>query len=95
MAVLYLLRCADGTLYCGWTVDLARRLAAHGRGRASKYTAARLPVEVAAAWRMPSRSHARRAEWAVKQLSRREKEALIAGAALEDGEPIAPEELAA
>ena len=44
MAWVYLLRCADGTLYCGWTVDLDARLAAHNAGRASRYTRSRLPV---------------------------------------------------
>ena len=44
---VYLLRCADGTLYCGWTTDLERRLAAHNAGRASRYTRSRLPVELA------------------------------------------------
>ena len=79
VAVLYLLRCADGSLYCGWTLDLERRLDAHSSGRASKYTASRRPVEVAAAWRLDSASAARRAEWALKRLTRREKEGLVAG----------------
>ena len=94
MAVVYLLRCADGSLYCGWTLDLERRVAAHGTGRASKYTASRLPVEVAAAWRLPDASAARRAEWALKQLPKATKEALVkaGGAAvvpLADAERVA------
>jgi putative endonuclease len=84
-AYVYLLRCADGTLYCGWSVDLARRLAAHGAGRASRYTASRRPVEIAAAWTTTDRSTARSLEVRVKRLSRAEKEALIAGAPLEGG----------
>ena len=43
---IYILRCADGTLYTGWTNDPARRLAAHQAGRGGKYTRARLPVEM-------------------------------------------------
>ncbi len=43
---VYLLRCADGTLYCGATNDLQRRVALHRTGRASRYTRARLPVEI-------------------------------------------------
>ena len=89
MAVVYLLRCADGSLYCGWTVDLERRVAAHATGRASKYTSRRLPVEVAAAWRLPDRSAARRAEWAVKQLPKRAKESLVAGEPLAGAERLA------
>src|SRR3954454_10417496 len=86
-AFVYLLRCADGTLYCGWTVDVERRLAAHASGRASRYTAARLPVELAAAWGMESPAAARGAggrgmEWRVKQPTRTEKLALVGGAAL-------------
>jgi putative endonuclease len=73
---VYLLRCADGTLYCGWTVDLDKRLAAHCAGTASKYTCARRPVQLAAAWES---EHARKLEWAIKQLDRRAKERLIAG----------------
>ena len=76
MAVVYLLRCRDGSLYCGWTTDLERRVAAHASGRASKYTASRLPVAVAGAWRLPDASAARRAEWALKQLPKAAKESL-------------------
>jgi putative endonuclease len=82
VAFVYLLRCADGTLYCGWTVDVEQRLAAHASGRASRYTASRLPVALAAAWEMESASAARRMEWRVKQLTRGEKLALLGGAPL-------------
>jgi putative endonuclease len=81
-AYVYLLQCRDGTLYCGWTVDVEMRVAAHATGRASRYTARRLPVELAAAWEMESASAARRMEWRVKQLTRTEKLALVGGAAL-------------
>src|SRR5207253_1509601 len=43
-AFVYLLRCADGSLYCGWTTDVARRVAAHAAGRGGRYTASRLPI---------------------------------------------------
>ncbi|WP_341933868.1 GIY-YIG nuclease family protein [Microbacterium sp. LWO14-1.2] len=46
MGTVYMLRCADGTLYVGSTLDLARRLAEHADGRGSAYTRRRLPVEV-------------------------------------------------
>jgi len=80
MAFVYLLRCADGSLYCGWTVDLERRLATHAAGRASRYTASRLPVAPAAAWELPTRTDARRLEARVKRLTRARKLALLAGA---------------
>lgn len=76
-AYVYLLRCRDGSLYCGWTSDLERRLAAHRAGRASRYTASRLPVELALAQAMPDRSAARRAEAQIKRLTRAQKLALV------------------
>jgi putative endonuclease len=77
-ASVYLLRCADGTLYCGWTVDVERRVAAHNSGRASRYTRARLPVELAWSRTLPDRSAAMREEMRIKQLPRAAKLALIA-----------------
>jgi len=77
-AWVYLLHCRDGTLYCGWTSDLDRRLRAHGRGVASRYTASRLPVALALAQPMGDRSAARREEARIKRLTRAEKLALIA-----------------
>jgi putative endonuclease len=44
MAFVYLLRCSDDSLYCGWTTDVERRLAAHREGRASRYTRSRRPA---------------------------------------------------
>ena len=82
MAFVYLLRCADGSLYCGWTVDVGKRVAAHNTGRASRYTARRLPVELAASWALESEGAARSLEWRIKQLTRREKLALVDGGPL-------------
>lgn len=76
-AYVYLLRCRDGSLYCGWTVDLERRVAAHEAGRASRYTASRRPVSLAFARAMPDRSAARREEARIKRLDRSEKLALV------------------
>ncbi|MEZ0292014.1 MAG: GIY-YIG nuclease family protein [Solirubrobacteraceae bacterium] len=81
-ASVYLLRCADGTLYCGWTTDLERRLAAHNAGRASRYTRSRLPVELAWSQPQPDRGTAMREEVRIKQLSRAEKLALVDRAAV-------------
>lgn len=78
VAWVYLLRClADDSLYTGWTVDLARRLAAHQTGSGSRYTRSRLPVELALALPMPDAGTARREEARIKRLRRPEKLALI------------------
>ncbi len=78
-AFVYLLRCRDGSLYCGWTSNLERRLAMHAAGRASRYTRSRLPVELALAQPMADRGAARREEARIKRLTRTQKLALIAG----------------
>lgn len=72
-----MLRCRDDSLYTGWTSDLDRRLARHKAGKASRYTASRLPVELALALEMPDRTAARREEARIKLLSRSQKLALI------------------
>jgi putative endonuclease len=69
---VYLLRCSDGTLYCGCTNDVERRLAAHGRGRV-KYTRGRLPVTLAHVEPAADKSAALRAEAAWKRLTRAQK----------------------
>ena len=81
MAYVYLLRCADDTLYCGWTTDVDRRLAKHRSGTASRYTRTRLPVELALVIPVADRSAALREEARVKRLPRRAKLALIAAGA--------------
>jgi putative endonuclease len=69
---VYLLRCADDTLYCGCTNDVERRLAAHGRGRV-KYTRGRLPVTLAYVEPAADKSAALRQEAAWKRLTRAQK----------------------
>ena len=76
--VTYILRCADGTLYPGWTNDLPRRLAAHAAGTGAKYTRGRRPVELVYYEVHGTKEAAMRREWAIKQLTRAEKLALIA-----------------
>lgn len=76
-AWVYLLRCADGSLYTGWSNDLQRRLARHHAGRASRYTASRLPVELALALPMEGAAEARREEARIKALDRAAKLELI------------------
>lgn len=77
-AWVYMLRCRDGSLYTGWTSDLDRRLASHRAGKASRYTASRLPVELALALPMEDRTAARREEARIKTLPRSQKLELIA-----------------
>jgi putative endonuclease len=77
-AWVYMLRCADGSLYTGWSTDVQRRLERHRSGKASRYTASRLPVELALELAMPDRSAARREEARIKALDRAAKLALIA-----------------
>jgi putative endonuclease len=77
-AWVYMLRCADGSLYTGWSTDVAKRLDRHRAGKASRYTASRLPVELVYEAAMRDRTAARREEARIKALQRRAKLALIA-----------------
>jgi putative endonuclease len=76
-AFVYFLRCADGTLYCGWSTDLERRVRQHGAGTASRYTRTRRPVELVWSAAYADRSEAMREEARLKRLTRAEKHALI------------------
>lgn len=77
MYYAYILACADGTLYTGWTTDLSRRLLAHNTGKGAKYTRSRRPVELRYAERCSTKEKAMHWEWAIKQMSRQEKLRLI------------------
>ncbi|MFH0799992.1 MAG: GIY-YIG nuclease family protein [Pseudomonadota bacterium] len=70
---VYLVRCSDGTLYCGTTNDLKARIAAHNSGRGAKYTRGRAPVSLVFKKRCASRSGAQREECRIKRLPRSEK----------------------
>lgn len=74
---LYILRCADGTLYTGITVDVDKRYAAHVSGKGAKYTRSHKPVEIAYRELCGSHSEALRRELEIKALSRQEKEKLL------------------
>jgi len=76
MYYAYLLKCADGSLYAGWTDDLNKRLTAHNAGLASKYTRSRLPVDIWHYETFETRSEAMRREYAFKRMSRKDKLAL-------------------
>lgn len=75
--VVYILECRDRTLYTGITVDLGRRVAAHQRGTASRYTRARLPVRLLYQESHPTRSSALRREALIKKMPRRDKIGLL------------------
>ena len=77
MNYVYILRCADDTLYCGWTNDLDARLAAHNSGRGAKYTRARLPVELVYFEEYDDKHEAMSREWHIKKMSKAEKMKLI------------------
>ena len=77
---VYIVRCADGTLYTGYAKDVELRCKAHNAGRGAKYTAGRRPVELVYRKRCRSVGDALKREFAIKQLSRPEKEALITAA---------------
>lgn len=76
--ITYILRCADGTLYTGWTNNLERRLLAHNAGTGAKYTRHRRPVILVYQEQFPSKQEAMRREWEIKHLTRRQKLLLIA-----------------
>lgn len=75
--VVYMLRCGDGSLYTGCTNDLPGRFQKHATGKGAKYTKRRLPVRLVYRERVDDRSAALKREYALKQLSRSEKLALL------------------
>jgi len=75
--LLYVLQCGDGSLYTGITNHLERRISQHQQGKASRYTRSRLPVSLLYREPCRNRSQALKREWAVKSLSRAEKEILL------------------
>ena len=77
MFFAYLVRCADGTLYGGYTTDLQKRLAAHNSGKGAKYTRSRLPVELVYWEECPTKEAAMSREWQLKHLTREKKLELI------------------
>lgn len=77
MNYTYILTCADGTLYTGWTNDLPRRLSAHNAGKGARYTRCRLPVKLVYAEAHADKREAMRREYAIKQLTRAQKLALL------------------
>ncbi len=77
MNYVYLLRCCDGTLYCGWTTDLRKRLDKHNSGSGAKYTRSRLPVELVYYESYENRHEALSREWHIKRMTHEEKMKMI------------------
>lgn len=75
----YILRCADGTFYTGYTTDPERRTRVHNSGKGAKYTRARRPVTLIHTEEFNDKSEAQKREYAIKQLTRAEKEKLVKG----------------
>lgn len=75
----YILECADGTYYTGYTNNLEKRLETHNAGKGGKYTRTRLPVKLIYTEEFATKNEAMSREWAIKQLTRHEKEALVKG----------------
>ena len=78
---VYILRCADGTLYTGVTTDPERRCRQHNAGRGARYTRARRPALLVYQEPAEGRGPALRREWSIKRLTRRQKERLLRSAA--------------
>lgn len=77
MTFVYIVECADGTYYTGWTTDLKRRVAAHNAGRGSRYTSSRRPVKLVYWEEHPDRRSAQRRELVLKRMRRARKSTLI------------------
>jgi putative endonuclease len=86
-AYIYIVECADGTLYTGWTTDLARRVATHNAGRGADYTRGRRPVRLVYWEEHSSRTSARRRELILKRMKRARKLSLIAAAGHREESP--------
>ncbi len=82
MHYAYIVKCSDGTYYTGYTNDLEKRLLAHNSGKGAKYTRNRLPVEMVYFEEYEDKSEAMKREYAIKRLTRKQKEKLISGKVL-------------
>jgi len=77
MHYVYILECADNTLYTGYTNDLDSRIKVHNQGKGAKYTRARLPVKIVYNEEFENKSDACKREYHIKQMTRKQKEELI------------------
>ena len=74
---VYILECSDGSWYTGWTNDLEHRIETHNSGQGAKYTRSRLPVRLIYSEEYETASQARSREYAIKRLTRAQKEKLV------------------
>ena len=77
MNYTYMVRCADGSLYTGWTNDLEKRIKAHNAGKGAKYTKTRLPVELVYWEEYETKEAAMSREYVIKKMTREKKLALV------------------
>lgn len=77
MNYTYILKCNDGTLYTGWTNNLEKRIKDHNDGKGAKYTKPRRPVELVYYEQFETKEEAMRREYAIKRMTRNEKEKLF------------------
>ena len=77
MNYTYILKCQDGSFYTGWTNDLEKRIQAHNAGKGAKYTKNRRPVKLIYWEEYETKSEAMKREYAIKHMSRQEKEKLV------------------
>lgn len=82
MNYTYVVECADGTLYTGWTNHLKERIRAHNEGNGAKYTKSRRPVRLVYFETFPTKEEAMSREWHIKHLTRKEKQRLILGSSI-------------
>ncbi len=78
MNYTYIVQCADGTFYTGWTNDLRKRISAHNSGKGAKYTRCRRPVRLVYVEQFATKSEAMQREYQIKQLSHSQKAVLLA-----------------
>ena len=77
MNYTYVVKCSDGTFYTGWTNNLEKRIACHNAAKGAKYTKTRRPVALVYYETFETKEDAMRREYAIKQMSRTEKEKLV------------------
>lgn len=77
MFYVYILKCGDGSFYCGYTNDIEKRLEKHKSGKGAKYTRSRLPLEIVYVEKFDNKSDALKRECEIKKLSRIKKEKLV------------------
>lgn len=76
-AYVYMVECADGTYYTGWTNDVEKRLTAHNDGTGARYTRSREPVQLVYLEELNDKQTAQRREWSIKKLTHAQKEQLV------------------